>query len=85
MTRRERLIQLFDRVALDGITKERLLADLSELRDSSMDDNQREKLDSAIKWVEIYFSENRWKPWGSKSTIKHFVLMDIAAAKLNEP
>ncbi len=84
MDRIETLKHLFEGVRKDDISSDRLLRSLVELKASSVDGYQREKLGNAIEWAEIYFSPRRWKPWGDRKTVKGFLLSDIQLAEINE-
>lgn len=84
MDRVETLKQLFESVRKDEISSDRLLRSLIELKASSVDGYQREKLGNAIEWAEIYFSPRRWKPWRDRETVKGFLLSDIQRAEIAE-
>lgn len=84
MDRVETLKHLFESVRKDEISSDRLLRSLIELKASSVDGYQREKLGNAIEWAEIYFSPRRWKPWRDRETVKGFLLSDIQRAEIAE-
>jgi hypothetical protein len=76
----QRLSSLFDDIAHHRAYRDEVIKELSALH-GELQGYKRGKVKRAIEWAEIYYSDRRWKKWGSQDRVRGFLLNSIYCAR----
>ena len=81
MTLVDRLTNLQDRIARNTKTGEEVRAELHVILFQLGSTACAPLVQEALEWAETYYSEGKWRQWGSQQEVQRFLLDALARAE----